>query len=197
MRMIDRWFPCEAVSEASHQPYGSGRTEKALFTWFAARPIAQARAAVLTTLLPWPTDNKEQRRLQIMVEQAIKGDINALASAAEEIRREHPDGARVLDVFSGRAIIPLEAIRAGAEAWGIDYSPVATLAGMLLADFPFQNWSNEPSLSFGCVSFELGRPLVGPTATATSPAAPTQMKHTLIIQQPCRKRTHVFSRWGR
>jgi len=82
MRMIDRWFPCEAVSEASHQPYGSGRTEKALFTWFAARPIAQARAAVLTTLLPWPTDNKEQRRLQIMVEQAIKGDINALASGS-------------------------------------------------------------------------------------------------------------------
>ncbi len=34
---------------------------------------------------------------------------------------------------------------------------------------------------FGCVSFELGRPLVGPTATATSPAAPTQMKHTRSI----------------
>jgi len=34
------------------------------------------------------------------------------------------------------------------------------------------------NISIACVSFELGRPLVGPTATATSPAAPTQMKHT-------------------
>jgi hypothetical protein len=31
---------------------GSGLTEKAIFTWFASRPIAQARAAALTSLLP-------------------------------------------------------------------------------------------------------------------------------------------------
>ena len=40
----------------------------------------------------------------------------------------------VLDMFSGRGIIPLEAARAGATAVGTDLSPVATLAGRLLAE---------------------------------------------------------------
>jgi len=31
----------------------------------------------------------------------------------------------------------------------VDYSPVATLAGQLLADFPLRDWSEEPSLPFG------------------------------------------------
>jgi len=147
MRMIDRWFPCAAVSEAAHQAHGSGKTEKQLFTWFAARPIAQARAAILTTLLPWPDEQHEQRRLQKLVTQAVAGDLHALRDAAHEISQAYPNGgARVLDPFSGRAIIPLEAARAGADSWGIDYSPVATLAGMLLADFPFRDWSAEPSL---------------------------------------------------
>ena len=56
MRMIERWFPCAEVSEASESGWGSGKSEKALFTWFAARPLAQAKAAVLTSLLPWPED---------------------------------------------------------------------------------------------------------------------------------------------
>ena len=47
-RLIDRWFPVAAVDEACGTPAGSGRIEKAIFTWFASRPIAQARAAALT-----------------------------------------------------------------------------------------------------------------------------------------------------
>lgn len=47
-RMIDTWFPCADVDAAVGTPAGSGRSEKALFTWFASRPIAQARAATLT-----------------------------------------------------------------------------------------------------------------------------------------------------
>jgi hypothetical protein len=40
--MIERWFPCAEVSEASGSGWGSGKSERALFTWFAARPLAQA-----------------------------------------------------------------------------------------------------------------------------------------------------------
>ena len=54
----------------------------------------------------------------------------------------------VLDMFSGRGIIPLEAARAGALATGIDLSPVATLAGRLLADYPARDWSAEPTIPF-------------------------------------------------
>ncbi|TFB67195.1 DUF1156 domain-containing protein [Cryobacterium sp. Hz7] len=54
----------------------------------------------------------------------------------------------VLDMFSGRGIIPLEAARAGANAIGIDISPVATLAGTLLADYPLRDWSAEEQLPY-------------------------------------------------
>lgn len=51
-RMIERWFPCQEVSENSEGGWGSGNTEANLFTWFAKRPLSQAKAAVLTSLLP-------------------------------------------------------------------------------------------------------------------------------------------------
>ena len=50
-KIIDAWFPCAAVDEACGNPAGSGKNEKAIFTWFASRPIAQARAATATALL--------------------------------------------------------------------------------------------------------------------------------------------------
>lgn len=169
MRMIERWFPSADVSEASSGGWGSGNSEKALFTWFAARPLAQAKAAVLTSLLPWPEDKAEQFRLQGLVRQSLTGRTPAQqadselaskitarqcdkqrAEADEELRRiiadNYPDGARMLDPFSGRAMIPLEAVKLGVRAHGIDYSPVATLAGQLLADYPFRDWSAEPNL---------------------------------------------------
>jgi putative DNA methylase len=147
--MIERWFPCAEVSKASVSGWGSGKSEKALFTWFAARPLAQAKAAVLTSLLPWPEHETEQRRLQDLVRKAMTGRDAAHAELVTELARTYPDGASVLDPFSGRAMIPLEAARLGATAHGVDYSPVATLAGLLLADYPLRDWTGEPDLPFG------------------------------------------------
>lgn len=149
MRMIERWFPCSEVSQASAGGWGSGRSEKALFTWFAARPLAQAKAAVLTSLLPWPEDESEQRRLQGLVRAAMTGRDAASAELSAEIVKANPDGASLVDVFSGRGMIPLEAARLGARAYGIDYSPVAALASQLLTDYPLRRWDNEPRLPFG------------------------------------------------
>jgi adenine-specific DNA methylase len=139
-RMIDRWFPVVAVDEACKTREGSGQNEKAIFTWFASRPIAQARAAVLTALLP------DDASLYKKVTNAVlSGDGDLLAELGTLIRS---DGRQltVLDCFSGRGIIPLEAARLGLRAEGIDLSPVATLAGRLLADWPFRDWNNEPPL---------------------------------------------------
>jgi putative DNA methylase len=149
MRMIERWFPCAEVSRASVSGWGSGKSERALFTWFAARPLAQAKAAVLTSLLPWPEDEPEQVRLQNLVRDAMTGRDSAHADLLVELAKAYPEGASILDPFSGRGMIPLEAARLGATAHGIDYSPVATLAGQLLADYPLQDWSDEPNLPFG------------------------------------------------
>jgi putative DNA methylase len=155
-RMIDRWFPVAAVDEACGTPTGSGRVEKAIFTWFASRPIAQARAAALTSLLP------DDSALKAPIDAAVRhGDSNSIAKLAERVVASYGGRAPiVLDMFSGRAIIPLEAARAGASAIGIDLSPVATLAGRLLADYPVRNWSGEPPVPFSStlkgVNLDLG-----------------------------------------
>lgn len=152
--MIERWFPCEEVSAASQKGWGSGNSEANLFTWFAMRPLAQAKAAVITSLLPWPEEPGEQRRLQALVRAAFpeRDDPNGRDAAHDELVTEldkhYPDGASILDPFSGRAIIPHEAARLGVQAIGFDYSPVATLGGQLLADYPLRDWSNEPALPF-------------------------------------------------
>jgi putative DNA methylase len=140
-RMIDVWFPCAAVDEACGNPAGSGKNEKAIFTWFASRPIAQARAAVATALLG---DDPGHRPL---IEHAVKGVRGAIDKLAEAVgARYSANRPVVLDVFSGRGIIPLEAARLGATAVGLDLSPVATLAGRILADYAVRNWSAEAPL---------------------------------------------------
>jgi putative DNA methylase len=147
-RLIDRWFPVAAVDEACGTTAGSGLAEKAVFTWFASRPIAQARAAALTVLLP------DDLSLKPLIETAVReGDSRVLGRLSDAVRAG--SGGKppvVLDMFSGRGIIPLEAARAGASATGIDLSPVATLAGRLLADYPARDWSAEPPLPFGPAS---------------------------------------------
>lgn len=135
-RMIDRWFPVAAVDDACKTPVGSGRVEKAIFTWFASRPLAQARAAALTALLP------ADEALKTRIEEAIRETGRHRLKELGEMVPDFNGGKApvVLDMFSGRAIIPLEAARAGARAIGIDLSPVATLAGRLLADYPARDW---------------------------------------------------------
>ena len=156
-RMIERWFPCKEVSEASSSGWGSGNSEKNLFSWFAGRPIAQAKAAVLTSLLPWPDDAEAQRSLQELVRRAMMSRDGAWDEVVAELGRAYPDGASLADPFSGRALIPLEAARLGVKAYGIDYSLVATLAGSLLADYPLRDWSSEPDLPFGDASLDVKR----------------------------------------
>src|SRR6266511_3232476 len=103
--MIERWFPCAEVSENSDKGWGSGNAERNLFTWFAARPTAQAKAAVITSLLPWPDDELEQARLQKLVRKAMTGRYAEWDSLRTEILKANPEGASVLDPFSGRGMI--------------------------------------------------------------------------------------------
>ncbi|MDX2758197.1 DUF1156 domain-containing protein [Streptomyces europaeiscabiei] len=147
-RMIERWFPCAEVSDACSESWGSGNTESSLWVWFAKRPVAQAKAAVLTSLLPWPDDEAEQRDLQDLVRRALKGHTDGADEIQAILEQEYGRTPRVLDPFSGRAMIPLEAGRLQVEAFGVDYSPFAALGGSLLADLPFRDWSREPSLPF-------------------------------------------------
>lgn len=148
-RMIERWFPCAEVSANSKSGWGSGNAEVGIMTWFAKRPTAQAKAATICSLLPWPDDVAEQARLQQLVRVAMTGRYEKAAELRAEILRNSPDGVSTLDPFSGRGMIPLETARLGLPAQAIDYSPVAVLASRLLTDYPFRNWGAEPDLPFG------------------------------------------------
>lgn len=142
-RMIERWFPCEEVSTNSDRGWGSGNSEVMLFSWFAKRPLSQARAAVLTSLLPWPNDEVEQRRLQNLVRTALH-DLNGVSGELRKaILAAQPS---VLDPFSGRGMIPLEAARLGISTWALDYSPVACAGSRVLIDYPMRDWHMEKEL---------------------------------------------------
>ena len=176
-RMIDRWFPVGAVDEACGTPAGSGLTEKALFSWFASRPIAQARAAALTALLP---DGEDLRRA---VDGAVRtGDSRSLDQASDAVREQYGGTPPiVLDMFSGRGIIPLEVARAGGSAVGIDLSRVATLAGRLLADYPSRNWSQEPHIaSSDAGSLNIGH---GPDRLVKDVETVLRMVDALVVER--------------
>lgn len=148
-RLIEEWFPCAEVSiQSEGRGWGSGFAEKSLFTWFASRPLAQAKAAVICSLLPWPDDPAEQKHLKKLVARSMEGYDEANTELREKLAEHYPNGARMCDPFSGRAMIPLAAARLNVQSWGIDYSPVATLAGLLLADYPMRDWDAEPDLPF-------------------------------------------------
>lgn len=148
IRMIERWFPCADVSATSGAGWGSGNGEKNLFTWFAARPTSQAKAAIICSLLPWPDDEAEQKRLQGIVVEAMTGRYAAWKELRAEIIVNNPGDLGILDPFSGRGMIPLEAARLGIKSYAVDYSPVAVLASHLLTDFPFRDWTREPALPY-------------------------------------------------
>ena len=145
-RMIERWFPSAQVSAAAATTWGRGKTEKGLFTWFAARPPAQAKAAVLCSLLPWPEQESEQQRLQGLVVEAMEGRFAALDQLRAEIGRDGQPS--LVDPFSGRGMIPLEAAKLGVRSSAFDYSPVAVIASHLLTDYPLRAWATEPELPF-------------------------------------------------
>lgn len=157
-RMIERWFPCAEVSAAAAAGWGLGRAEKAIFPWFAARPPAQARAAVLCSLLPWPEDTDEQVRLQKLVCDALLDRFSAWRELRSILETERATSVSVLDPFSGRGMIPLEAARFGLQAAAVDYSPVAVLASNLLANYTFRDWSAETALPFNRHSSSLNDP---------------------------------------
>ena len=147
-RMIERWFPSSEVSANSQSGWGSGNSEVGIMTWFAKRPTAQAKAATICSLLPWPDDPAEQQRLQQLVRDAMQGRFEKVEELRREILAGHGGAVSTLDPFSGRGMIPLETARLGLPSHAIDYSPVAVLASRLLTDYPCRNWDSEPPVPF-------------------------------------------------
>jgi putative DNA methylase len=134
-RLIEEYLPIGVISEQGDREKKAGRAyhPSTLHWWWARRPLASARAAVLASLVPanlFPADREEVAQL-FEVFTRWKGDelgVDPLAldEARTLIKKAWPDQPpRVIDTFVGGGAIPLEAARLGCQTAGVELNPVA------------------------------------------------------------------------
>ncbi len=106
-RLIEDFFPSAEVSEEAYRErYGRTPSPHSVFTWWARRPHAAARAVVAATLLR-------------------DSEATSLAEIYDACGRRCGAGQRVLDPFAGGATFPLEAARFGAEVHSLESNELA------------------------------------------------------------------------
>ncbi len=142
-RLIEANLPLYEISRLSAKQKQGVRTGqiKALHIWWARRPTAASRAAVLATLLAAPENDTKREELEKFVASACTWDASldrTVIGKARDIIAEHFNGQapRVLDPFSGGGIIPLEALRLGCETHAVELNPVAYLINLCTLVYP-------------------------------------------------------------
>src|SRR5262249_16475396 len=147
-RLIEEFLPVSQISTEGSREKLAGRDYhlSTLHSWWARRPLAAARAAVTATLLPvsaFPSERTDLERLFSGLT-AWRGDETGMSPLAlEEARKliaaEWPDSPpKVIDSFVGGGAIPLEALRLGADAAGVELNPVAFLVASGTVVWPQQ-----------------------------------------------------------
>jgi putative DNA methylase len=134
-RLIEEYLPIGVISEQSEREKKAGRAyhPSTLHWWWARRPLASARAAVLASLVPaafFPKDRDEVARLFEVFTRwkgdEVGADPLALDEARTLVKKAWPDQPpRVIDSFVGGGAIPLEAARLGCQVAGVELNPVA------------------------------------------------------------------------
>ena len=113
-----------------------------LHVWWARRPLVTARAAVLGALLTDEAEVDERFIANLCQWEVHDGDPSGrylLEQARTLIRQRFGDTPpRVLDSFAGGGSIPLEALRLGAEAYAVEYNPVAYLILKATIEYPMR-----------------------------------------------------------
>jgi putative DNA methylase len=139
--LIETVLPIRELSEEA-------RREKAirhghistLHVWWARRPLVTARAAVLGALLTEDSEVDARFIANLCRWEVHDGDPGGrylLEQARCRIRQRFGDQPpKVLDSFAGGGSIPLEALRLGAEAYAVEYNPVAYLILKATVEYP-------------------------------------------------------------
>jgi putative DNA methylase len=113
-----------------------------LHVWWSRKPLVVARAAVLGALLTDEAEVDERFIANLCQWQVHDGDPSGrylLEQARTLIRQRFGDTPpRVLDSFAGGGSIPLEALRLGAEAYAVEYNPVAYLILKATIEYPMR-----------------------------------------------------------
>ena len=141
-RLIEDSLPLEVISAQSAREKSISHIN-ALHIWWARRPLAAMRAAIFASLIPAPKDEKEREYLHKLIADivdwdAVKdGNSPRIEEARALIRKHYPDAPpKVLDPFMGGGSTGLEALRLGAEAYGVELNPVAYLTELCTLVYP-------------------------------------------------------------
>jgi putative DNA methylase len=146
-RLIEDFLPLRCIGQEAGREKNAGRSyhPSTLHWWWARRPLAAARAAVLATLVPTSAFPHERERIESFFTELTTwrgGELGvsevALREARELIADEWPDRPRVLDSFMGAGTIPLEVLRLGGDAVGLELNPVAFMVAMGTVVWPQQ-----------------------------------------------------------
>jgi len=149
-KFIEEQFPIVELSII-------GRKEKSsrfdnisgIHVWWARRPTTIARGLILASLIDYPSNKVERRKITNLLINAcsdykklpnqfsIKGEIQ------KYINKAYPNSRPILlDTFSGGGAIPLEAARIGLVSYGIDLNPIAVLIGKATCEL-FQKYDGK------------------------------------------------------
>ena len=121
-RLIEYFFPSEVVSEQGRRErYQRGKTPHTIFTWWARRPFAAARAVVVTSLLE--VDEPDRETTQLVEQYCGNEDPEMIRMALQSRMAGEPK--RVLDLFGGGGTIPLEAARLGTKVCSVENNELA------------------------------------------------------------------------
>ena len=143
-RLIEDSLPLEVISAQSAREKSIRHGHiSTLHIWWARRPLAAMRAAIFASLIPAPKDEAERAYLHKLIEDivnwdSVKNGNNARVEEARALIRKHyPDAPpKVLDPFMGGGSTGLEALRLGAEAYGVELNPVAYLIQLCTLVYP-------------------------------------------------------------
>ena len=141
-RLIEDFLPIEKLNALAGKEMLHPKHPMALIHyWPARRPNTASRAAIYAALVPAPQSEVEREAAARFVEKlaVFNVDRSVLAEARDAILSAHGGNPpRVLDMFSGRGTIPLEAARLGCDSVALDYSPVAHLIELCATVYPQQ-----------------------------------------------------------
>ena len=159
-RLIEATFPIKQASlDSVHEKTVNHGHISTLHVWPARRPLAAARSALITTLLPDPGTEKERQNLIKKIGGTVEKTTTSSGNLKEQTeggilhwkREDNPEmdefrerireafdgrAPRVLDPFAGGGAIPLEAMRLGCDTTAIDLNPVAWFILKCTLEYP-------------------------------------------------------------
>jgi adenine-specific DNA methylase len=168
--LIEEWLPAAAIGVECIRERSTGQQppDKRLHVWWARRPLAASRAAVLGSLLPadfprdvferlmgfWGSSADVVRAQQLLDwakanktkvpnphgERAFKQHFQPkdLAAAHDAAVRLWGGRPKVIDPMAGGGSIPLESARLGFDTAANEYNPVACVILEATVDYPFR-----------------------------------------------------------